>query len=108
MVVAESRYLAEDALDGIVVDYEPLPAVTTIEQALEAQSRRTHFGLSSNVVSERAFCYGEPAAVLLTQRSASVSKSTIRATSPRRWVWRRDRRALPATESGDEPAAAMR
>ena len=38
VVVAESRYLAEDALDGIVVDYEPLPAVTTIPQALDPQS----------------------------------------------------------------------
>ena len=34
VVVAESRYLAEDALDAIHVDYEPLPAVTGISQAL--------------------------------------------------------------------------
>ncbi|MBI2494643.1 MAG: xanthine dehydrogenase family protein molybdopterin-binding subunit, partial [Candidatus Rokubacteria bacterium] len=27
MVAAESRYLAEDALERVVVDYEPLPAV---------------------------------------------------------------------------------
>ncbi len=35
VVVAESRYIAEDALDLIEVDYEPLPAVTTIDAALE-------------------------------------------------------------------------
>ena len=35
VVVAESRYIAEDALDLIEVDYEPLPAVTTIDVALE-------------------------------------------------------------------------
>ena len=34
VVVAESRYLAEDALDAIQVDYEPLPAVTGITDAL--------------------------------------------------------------------------
>ena len=34
VVVAESRYLAEDALDAMQVDYEPLPAVTGIEQSL--------------------------------------------------------------------------
>ena len=34
VVVAESRYLAEDALDVIVVDYKPLPAVTTVADAL--------------------------------------------------------------------------
>ena len=36
MVVAESRYLAEDALDDIVVDVEPLPAVVDLEAALRA------------------------------------------------------------------------
>ena len=30
MVVAESRYLAEDALEAIYVEYEPLPAVTGV------------------------------------------------------------------------------
>ena len=34
VVVAESRYLAEDALDLIEVDYEPLPAVTGVAEAL--------------------------------------------------------------------------
>jgi len=35
-VVAESAYIAKDALELIDVDYEPLPAVTTPQQALEA------------------------------------------------------------------------
>lgn len=35
VVVAESRYLAEDALDLIEVDYDPLPSVPDIEQALQ-------------------------------------------------------------------------
>ncbi len=34
VVVAESRYLAEDALDVIEVDYEPLPAVANVSDAL--------------------------------------------------------------------------
>ncbi len=33
-VIATSRYIAEDALGMIVVDYEPLPAVVTPQQAL--------------------------------------------------------------------------
>ncbi len=32
MVLAESRYIAEDALDEVVVDYEPLDAVVDLEQ----------------------------------------------------------------------------
>ena len=38
VVVAESRYIAEDALDDIVVDFEILPAVVDIEAG--ARSRR--------------------------------------------------------------------
>ena len=34
VVVAESRYLAEDALDAIEVQYEALPAVTDVKDAL--------------------------------------------------------------------------
>ncbi|MBF8283001.1 MAG: putative carbon monoxide dehydrogenase large chain, partial [Anaerolineales bacterium] len=34
VVIAESRYLAEDALGDIVVDFDSLPAVVDLEQAL--------------------------------------------------------------------------
>jgi len=51
MVVAESRYLAEDALGDIVVDYEPLPAVVDIEQALLPGAARVHDDLDSNLAA---------------------------------------------------------
>ena len=37
VVVAESRYLAEDGLDAMDVTYEPLPAVTDVRQSLQQQ-----------------------------------------------------------------------
>ena len=37
-VVAETAYIAKDALELIDVDYEPLPAITTPQQALEADA----------------------------------------------------------------------
>jgi len=37
-VVADTAYIAKDALELIDVDYEPLPAVTTPQQALEADA----------------------------------------------------------------------
>ncbi len=49
MVVAESRYLAEDALDDIFVDYEPLEAVVDLEAALAASAPLVHEDLGSNV-----------------------------------------------------------
>jgi carbon-monoxide dehydrogenase large subunit len=38
VVVAQSRYIAEDALELIVVDYDDLPPVATAEQALDPNS----------------------------------------------------------------------
>jgi aerobic carbon-monoxide dehydrogenase large subunit len=49
IVVAESRYLAEDALDEIAVDLEMLPAVVDIEDALNRSSAHVHDDLGSNI-----------------------------------------------------------
>ena len=51
MVVAESRYVAEDALDDIVVEAEPLPAVVDLEAALAAGTPRVHDQLPSNLAA---------------------------------------------------------
>lgn len=51
MVVAETRYLAEDACELIEVTYDPLPAVTTAEQALDAASPPIFEDLGSNILS---------------------------------------------------------
>lgn len=66
VVLAESRYLAEDALDRIVVEYEPLPAVPSIARALSSSAPRAHAELSSNVVADRQFRYGDPETAFAT------------------------------------------
>ncbi len=43
-VVAEHEAAAREALDAIAVDYEPLPAVTTIEEALAPGAPLVHTG----------------------------------------------------------------
>jgi len=48
VVVATDRYVARDALDLIEVDYEPLPAVSDPQKALEKNSPLTHPELGSN------------------------------------------------------------
>jgi 2-furoyl-CoA dehydrogenase large subunit len=60
VVVAESRYLAEDAIDLIEVDYEPMPVVIDPMVALDASSPVLHEAMKSNLVSERSFRYGDP------------------------------------------------
>jgi len=57
-VVAESRYLAEDALTDILVDYEALPAVVDLEAALEDDSTRVHEDVGSNVAAHVVQSFG--------------------------------------------------
>ncbi|MEJ8571466.1 xanthine dehydrogenase family protein molybdopterin-binding subunit [Microbaculum marinum] len=60
VVLAEDRYLAEDAVDLIEVSYAPLAAVVDPLKALAADAPVLHEGLGGNVISERSFCYGDP------------------------------------------------
>jgi len=52
VVVAEDRYKAQDALEAIEVDYEPLDVVVDMEPALQEGSPLVHEDLGTNV------CYG--------------------------------------------------
>ncbi|ALG74111.1 carbon monoxide dehydrogenase [Azospirillum thiophilum] len=78
VVLADSRYLAEDALDRIAVRYRPLPPVTSIAQALgegllEEGAEPLHPAVGSNLVNSRSFRYGDPeAAFARAARSVSV------------------------------------
>ena len=47
----KSRYIAEDALDDIVVDLEPLEAVVDLEKALEPGAPLVHDDLDSNLAA---------------------------------------------------------
>jgi 2-furoyl-CoA dehydrogenase large subunit len=60
VVVAENRYVAEDAVDLIAVDYDPLPAVIDPLAALEPGTAVLHPELGSNLASDRSFRYGDP------------------------------------------------
>jgi carbon-monoxide dehydrogenase large subunit len=57
-VVAETRAIAEDAMQKIAVEYEELPAVTNIETALDAATPLIHPQLGSNLCFERKFDTG--------------------------------------------------
>jgi carbon-monoxide dehydrogenase large subunit len=58
-VVATSRYVAEDALQAIEVDYEPLPVVTDAEQALAPGAPLLHDGTESNNFAHIEFEHGD-------------------------------------------------
>jgi 3-oxo-Delta1-steroid hydratase/dehydrogenase large subunit len=58
-VMADSRALAEDAAEAVVVDYEPLPFVLDAEQALQKDSPLVHTAHGSNVLLDKTFVWGE-------------------------------------------------
>jgi aerobic carbon-monoxide dehydrogenase large subunit len=59
VVVAENRYLAEDAATRIAVDYEPLSAVSDCREAASPDAPRVHRDVASNVLADYAIGYGD-------------------------------------------------
>ncbi|MQA13308.1 MAG: molybdopterin-dependent oxidoreductase [Pseudonocardiaceae bacterium] len=59
VVVAESRYVAEDAVELIDVEYEPLPVLVDPAEALVPGAPLVHEPLGSNVAYDRTFDFGE-------------------------------------------------
>ncbi|MBP1154468.1 MULTISPECIES: xanthine dehydrogenase family protein molybdopterin-binding subunit [unclassified Paenibacillus] len=74
MVIASSRYIAEDALDLIKVDYQKLPAVAHLEDAVRPDSPLAHEHLQSNQAAQFQQSIGDAeaamknAAVVVKQR----------------------------------------
>ena len=59
IVVAQTRAQAEDAAQLVEVDYEPLPAVTDMETALDAATPVIHPDLGDNLAFTRGLDVGE-------------------------------------------------
>jgi 2-furoyl-CoA dehydrogenase large subunit len=59
LVVADTRYLAEDAADLVRVDYEPMPAVIDPHAACEKSAPLLHAAAKTNEISVRKFSYGD-------------------------------------------------
>lgn len=58
-VAAADRYVAEDAVDLIEVEYDPLPAVVDPETAARPDSPRVHDELPDNILVAREFRVGD-------------------------------------------------
>src|SRR2546428_5380077 len=57
-VLAESRYVAEDALEAVDVRYAALPVVATPETAMAGDPPPVHEAGGGNVLPSRAFVRG--------------------------------------------------
>ena len=79
IVLAQDRNVAEDALERIAVEYRPLPAVIDPEAAIAPNAPLLHPAIGSNIVSDRAFRYGEPEAAF----TAAAHRISITTRYPR-------------------------
>lgn len=102
MVVAESRYIAEDAAELIFVEYEPLTAVTSLHQANQPNAPRVHDDCDSNISAHVIQKKGDYAtakenAHLLIQRRFDYDHGIAAAMENRGVVAEWDRRAQRLT-----------
>jgi len=85
-VVAESRYLAEDAADLVEVEYEPLPAVVTPERSAKAENL-VHADVPANYAAD------------VTQAVGDVDSALARASHRLRRRLRLERSAAQPLEA---------
>ena len=81
IAVAETRYIAEDALDLIEVEYRPLKAIVDPVASLAEDAPVLHEKAGRNLMSDRLFRYGDPeAAFAAAPHRVSVSIAYPRNT----------------------------
>jgi aerobic carbon-monoxide dehydrogenase large subunit len=59
VVIAETRYIAEDAVAALIVHYEVLPAAADCRAAAAEGAPRAHNDLASNIASTFSLAYGD-------------------------------------------------
>jgi carbon-monoxide dehydrogenase large subunit len=87
-VVARDRYAAADALEAIEVDYDPLPAVVDMEQAIEKGSPLVHSEKGTNTSYTWTFANGDldgafAGAPILIERTYRQQRLIPSAIEPR-------------------------
>lgn len=58
-VVADDRYIAEDAAERVVVDYDPLPAASDCKAALAPDAAPAHADRPDNIAADFPMTYGD-------------------------------------------------
>jgi CO/xanthine dehydrogenase Mo-binding subunit len=102
VVIAETRYIAEDAVEDIFVDYEPLEAVVDMEKGLEPGAPLVHDDLESNlaahVVQEKGdYEAAREEADVVIQRRISIDRGAAAALENRGIVAQWDAKAQQMT-----------
>src|SRR5277367_1889333 len=59
VVIADTRYIAEDAASAVIVRYEVLPPVADCREAIKDEAPRVHSDLASNAAATFTLAYGD-------------------------------------------------
>lgn len=109
-VVAESRYVAEDALDRIQIEYEPLPFAIRAEDAAADGAPLLHDEAGTNTIISRIFTRGDvdtafAQAAVTVGATFRMRRKTPMATEPRCYLaeWDKRRRALTLHTTSNIP-----
>jgi carbon-monoxide dehydrogenase large subunit len=78
VVIATSRYIAEDALELIEIDYEELPAISSTAAALAPDAPLAHLGAKDNIAVHAVQRAGDPDAAFAA--APHVLSGTFRIT----------------------------
>ena len=81
-VIAQSRYLAEDALELLDIVYEPLPVVIDPEEAAKSSSAILHEDANSNVLCSRQFKTGDAEAAIAGAAVRVAGRFRVHRKSP--------------------------
>src|SRR3954469_12317178 len=81
-IVAESRYVAEDALERLDISYEPLPDVTDPETAAAPGAPLLHEDAGTNILLTRTFNRGDSAAAVETAPVRVAARFRFRRKTP--------------------------
>jgi carbon-monoxide dehydrogenase large subunit len=109
-VLAESRYLAEDALDHVQIEYEPLPFAIRAEDAVRDGAPLLHEEAGTNAIIERSFGRGDVdaafnRAAVRVGTTFRMRRKTAVAVENRCYLaeWDKRRRALTLHSSTNIP-----
>lgn len=81
MVVAESREIAQDAAEAIIIDYEVLPAITDASKAVEAGAPLVHDDVPNNICFDWEI--GNPKAEVDEAMASAVHITTLEFVNQR-------------------------
>ncbi len=109
-VVAESRYAAEDALELISIDYEPLPVAVAKDDAAVEGAPLLHDEAGTNVIISRTFARGDvdaaiASAPVVVKGRFRMTRKTPMPMETRSYLaeWDRRRQALTLHSSTNIP-----